>query len=89
MLCRKWLKGSGETIRWLESMGMEFDAVRPANGVEGKASSTYHYTRKHGYHTGAQIVKVLTGRCQALGVELMLNTRARHLIRGEDGAVHG
>ena len=51
-LCRKWLTGSGETIRWLESMGMEFDAVRPANGIEGKAASTYHYTRKYGYQYG-------------------------------------
>ncbi|MDR3277709.1 MAG: FAD-binding protein, partial [Oscillospiraceae bacterium] len=77
MLCRKWLKGSGETIRWLEEMGMEFDAVRPANGIEGKAASTYHYTRKNAYHTGAQIVKTLMARCEELGVEFALNTRAR------------
>lgn len=89
MLIRKWICGSGETIRWLESYGMKFDAVRPGNGIEGYAASTYHYTRQEGYHTGAQIVKALMRGCDQYGVEFMLNTRAKHLIREENGPVTG
>lgn len=88
-LVRKWITGSGETIRWLESYGMQFDAVRPGNGVEGKAASTYHFTRQKGYHTGANIVKTLMDACEKFGVEFMLNTRARHLIRKDNGPVTG
>ncbi len=88
-LIRKWLCGCGETIRWLESYGMKFDAVRPGNGIEGKAASTYHFARQAGYHTGAQIVKTLMAACESYGVEFMLNTRAKHLVRENDGPVTG
>jgi fumarate reductase flavoprotein subunit len=89
LLVRKWLKGSSETFRWLESLGMVFDAVVPFNGVPDKVRSTYHMNVASGYRTGKKIVDTLLAACKDLGVEILTETRGRHLIRGEDGAVNG
>ena len=89
MLVRKWINGTGENIRWLEEQGMEFDGVEPFNGVKDKVRSTYHMSRKSGYRTGKKIVETLLASCEKLGIEILTQTRATKLIRGDDGAVSG
>lgn len=89
MLVRKWLKGTGESIRWLEEMGMEFDSVAPFNGVRDKCLSTYHYSKSKGYRTGMWIIRTLLNEASRLGVEVHTETRAKKIVRGEDGCVCG
>lgn len=89
MLVRKWLNGSGESIRWLEELGVEFDGVAPFNGVKDKVRSTYHMSRKSGYKTGHEIVKALVSRAKEMGVEILTQTRANKLVTNDNGAVCG
>lgn len=88
-LVRKWLLGSGENIRWLEELGMEFDSVDSFNGVTDNCRKTYHMSKKSGLKTGLKIVQTLKKACEDLGVEMHMRTKATKLLRGDDGVVFG
>jgi fumarate reductase flavoprotein subunit len=89
LLVRKWILGSGENIRWLEALGVEFDAVVPFNGLPDRVRSTYHMSRKSGYKTGLMIVRALLAACERMGIEIVTEARVKKLLKGEDGAVRG
>ena len=88
-LVRKWLKGTGENIRWLMDMGMEFDSVAPFNGLRDKCQSTYHYSKEKGYRTGLWIIRTLLAEAERLGIEIITQTHVKKLLQGEDGNVCG
>ncbi len=88
-LVRNWIGGSGETVRWLESMGMQFDSVMPGNGLAHETMHTYHWNRGSGYKTGMLVVNTLLAKCKELGVEMYTSTRAQHLMTDEDNKVIG
>lgn len=81
-LVRKWLTTTGKVVGWLEDyVGVEFIQAAPwSTGLPA-----YHMTAKP---TGNEIVNHLLAKCRALGVELVTNARARHLLQ-KDGAVIG
>ena len=88
-LVRAYLNKSGDTINWLESLGVEF--VEPASYFPS-AYPTWHLikpaTGKPGPMSSATMMRILTDRAKELGVKLLLQTPARKLIR-EEGRIVG
>lgn len=94
LLVRKWITGCGETIRWLEELGIRFQGVSPFSGLnDGSIRKTYHRgNNPHGKglpFIGRDIVLALEKRCDELGVEIVTNARAKRLVKNEDNAVCG
>ncbi len=82
-LVRKWLTTTGKVIGWLEDFaGVEFIEASPWT----RGLPAYHMTAKP---TGNEIIKHLLVRCRELGIELVNNLRAEHLLTDGSGAVTG
>lgn len=73
-IVRKWLTTTGKIIGWLEDYtGMEFvEAVPWSTGLP-----SYHMSAKP---TGNEIVNHLLAKAEELGVQLVNNVRAQHLL---------
>lgn len=88
-LVRAFLNKSGDTIHWLESLGVEF--VEPA-AYFPKAYHTWHLikpeTGKPGPMASATMMKILTEKAKEMGVKIMLQTPVQKLIK-KDGRVVG
>ena len=88
-LVRTYLERSGDTIHWLESLGVEF--IEPISYFP-TAFPTWHLIKpasgRPGPGAAGIMVKTLTDRAKALGVDLRLQTPALRLIK-ENGRVVG
>ncbi len=88
-LVRTFLNRSGDTIHWLESLGVEF--VEPASYFP-RAYPTWHLIKpesgKPGPMASATMMKILTEKAKELGVKIMLQTPVQKLIK-KDGRVVG
>jgi fumarate reductase flavoprotein subunit len=82
-IVRAFIDRSGDTIRWLEGMGVEF-AV--AQFFQGQVPWVRHYIVNG---QGARLMKVLRQNCEDHGVKIMTHTRAKKILRGKDGRVTG
>ena len=94
-LVRKWLNGSGKNFEWLEDLGMTYQFCTTESADQSLFASTHH---RIGHwdgekwvmeKQGPKLVKTLKNACDKYGVEIMTNTRAKHLLKGEDGAING
>ncbi|MCJ7771909.1 MAG: FAD-dependent oxidoreductase [Desulfobacterales bacterium] len=81
-ITRNYIWKSGDTIRWLEKMGLTFELVRYFPGQE---PPVWHVPRGK----GAALVDALTRRCKSLGVEILLNTRCRGIMTDQNGMITG
>lgn len=79
---RAFINKSGETIRWLEDKGLEFDLL---TFYPGQMPPVQHNPR--GF--GAALIRLLQDECHQNGVRILRNSMARKIIRGDDGAVAG
>ncbi len=79
---RAFINKSGETIRWLEDKGLEFDLI---TFYPGQMPPVQHNPR--GY--GAALIRLLHNECLRNGVRILRDCAARKIIRGDDGAVAG
>lgn len=81
-LVREHLNKSGETIEWLEKLGVVFS--EPASYFPG-AFPTWHIVQPESGHPGptaaATMVKRLTEKAKELGVKLMLQTPATKILK--------
>ncbi len=81
-LVREHLNKSGDTISWLENLGVVFS--EPASYFPG-AYPTWHIVQPESGHPGptaaATMVKRLTEKAKELGVKLMLQTPATKLMK--------
>jgi len=77
-----FLKKSGETIRWLEEMGLEFEGI--PNFLPNQIR-VFHLPQGH----GAGLVRVLARRCEELGVRSLSETAALRIVKSEKGNVVG
>ena len=86
-----WLNDSGESVRWLESLGMEFDVVEPFQGLRKYCRSTYHTinVEEGSGRPGVQILRGLMKAVEERDISVRYSTRATHLVTGESGAVIG
>jgi len=95
LLVRKWLKGSGENISWLEDLGLTYDFVTTESCDQSKFRNTHHrFGEWDGHkwimkHQGPILVKCLMDACRKYGVEIITETRALHLRKDVRGAVVG
>jgi fumarate reductase flavoprotein subunit len=87
-LVRAYLNKSGDTIHWLEDLGVEF--VEPASYFPS-AYPTWHLikpeTGKPGPMASATMMKILTNRAKEMGVKIMLQTPVEKLIKEENRVV--
>ncbi len=88
-LVKQYFEKSADTIAWLQDMGVEFfKASRYFPGSE----ATWHIVRpesgKPGPRAAATMMKRMTERAQALGVEIFFETAGDHLVT-EDGRITG
>ncbi len=81
-LVREHLNKSGETISWLESLGVVFS--EPASYFPG-SFPTWHIVQPESGHPGptaaATMLRIMTQRAKELGVKLMLQTPATRLVK--------
>jgi fumarate reductase flavoprotein subunit len=81
-IIRAFIDKSGDTIRWLEEKGIEFEVVpHPPNVTH------FHYHVAEG--GGAKIVKVLKEQAESLGVRIYLSTPGKEILTDDLGGVSG
>jgi len=87
-LVRTFLNKSGDTIHWLESLGVEF--VEPATYFKG-SYSTWHLVKPEGRPPGpgcaATMMKILTQKAIELGVKIHLETPVKKIKKENDVVV--
>jgi len=81
-ILRAFINKSGDTIRWLENKGLEFNLIRL---YPDQNPPVQHNPKGH----GARLIKVLTRECKERGVSLFLRSRGKKIIRGGKGNVTG
>ena len=82
-IIRTFINKSGDTIRWLEEMGVRFQDV--PNAYFNQVPRIYHLPE--GY--GAALIKVLVKKCEELGVTLLKETPARKILVRKGKGVTG
>lgn len=88
-LVRNWMCDCGESVRWLESKGLYFNIVEPFQGLRKFCRSTYHVCNQDNLRTGLHMLRALKAECLRLGVDIHLETQARHLVQDASGRVVG
>lgn len=96
-LVRKWLNGSGENFAWLESLGLKYDFVATESADVSRFRNTHHRigtwnADKQKWDMvphGRFITQCLKENCDKLGVEILLETRAAHLIKDGGSRICG
>lgn len=87
-LVRTFLNKSGDTIHWLESLGVEF--VEPATYFTG-SYSTWHLVKPEtgppGPGGAATMMKILTRKAAELGVNLKLECAVRQIVKEDERIV--
>jgi fumarate reductase flavoprotein subunit len=81
-ILRAFINRSGDTIRWLEEKGLEFNLIR-------FYPEQYPLVQHNPKGFGARLIKVLTQDCERLGVPVMFKSRGKKILRGENGDVTG
>lgn len=79
-ILRAFINKSGDTIRWLEKKGLEFNLIR-------FYPDQYPLVQHNPKGYGARLIKVLAQRCEELGVTVMLKSGGKRIVRGKDGRV--
>ena len=99
-LVRAYYWKSGDTINWLEDMGVKFHSVRPAFRARERTRAyadgeyTWHVVQPEdgsmpGPRAATTMTKRMTERAQSLGVDFQFNTSGKHLMTDENGVVCG
>lgn len=81
-IIRTFIDKSGDTIRWLEGMGMEFDLIKM---YPDQPAPLQHNPKGH----GARLIQVLSRKCRYMNVNLLLDTAAEKIGRNKDGKITG
>jgi fumarate reductase flavoprotein subunit len=95
LMVRKWLNGSGENFEWLEDLGLKYDyCCTETSDQRHHRKTTHRFGEWDGEKwvmklQGPILVKGLRDACASHGIEILTQTRARHLLRSDDGAVNG
>lgn len=81
-IVRTWLHRTGETIRWLEEKGVQFQMF---SMFTDEPPTSWHW----GLRVGSDIVKVLLQECRNLNVQFSFETRATRILLDKSGKVSG
>ncbi len=88
-LVKRYFEQSAETIEWLEDMGVEFEG---AYKYFTKSEPTWHIVKTDsgiGPRAASFMNKALYTHAQELGVEVLLETAAKKILKDQDGKVCG
>ena len=88
-LLKRYFDLSAETIQWLEDMGVEFEG---AYKYFTKSEATWHIVKKGGGigpRAAGEMNKKLLAHAQELGVNVMVNTAGKKILKDADGKVCG
>ncbi|MBR0087476.1 MAG: FAD-dependent oxidoreductase, partial [Lachnospiraceae bacterium] len=83
-LIKRYFNQSGETIEWLESMGVEFEG---AYRYFPQSECTWHIVKSGqaiGPRAASFMNKALYNKALELGVEFLLETRGEHIVKEND-----
>jgi fumarate reductase flavoprotein subunit len=81
-IIRAFLNRSGDTIRWLEGKGLEFNVIAFFPNQNPRVE---HVPKGR----GAELTQILADQCGQAGVQILTRTAARKIRRGSGGAVTG
>ena len=81
-IIRAFLNKSGDTIRWLENMGLVFNVIA---FFPNQTPRVQHRIEGRGVH----MIKVLAEKCRELGVQIFVKTAAKELLLAKDGSIAG
>jgi fumarate reductase flavoprotein subunit len=84
-IIRAFLDKSGDTIRWLEEKGIEFDNTTLL--YDDRLLHVWHCPK--GGHGGADIVKTLAKNGKDLGVRFLFQAPVKKIVMGKKGNVTG
>ena len=83
-IIRSFIDKSGDTIQWLENIGVEFETGTP---------SSFHPTQMPTWHVPkgriAGVIKTLTERCREKGVQILLRATCNKILRGSKDNING
>ena len=83
-IVRAFIDKSGDTVRWLEEMGLEkIDNIPPF--YPRQSIRTFHYPNGG----GVAVVKVLLSACEKRGVRLLRGTPAKKILINSRGEITG
>lgn len=85
-LVRKIIDKTGDTIAWLEDMGVHFEQV--IHHTPNQAPEVFHIVAPP-VTTGTTVMNAMEKRANELGVEYMLRTRAKKLMLDGQGRACG
>ena len=86
ILVRALVDKTASIIDWLEEKGVEWGGV--LSHYPGQHPRAHHHTKGPG-STGSNIMKALYKSCEALGVRVLTQTRAKRLLTDGKGNVAG
>jgi fumarate reductase flavoprotein subunit len=78
-IVRAYINKTGDTIRWLEEKGVEFQEILPYRGI----------TTHNAVGSNKQIFKVLIRKSEESGVKILLGTTAKKILRAANGEING
>ena len=81
-LLRAFIDKSGDTIRWLEAMGLEFSLIRL---YPEQQAPVQHNIKGFGAH----LVQVLAHQCAEKGIRIILNSNVENILCAENGRIAG
>ena len=81
-LVRAILDISGDTIRWMEDMGVSFYMPHMS---PGETLFEWHNPSKG----GPEVIKAFLNSCQSMGVKILYETRATKILTDKSGTVSG
>jgi fumarate reductase flavoprotein subunit len=82
-IMRAFINKTGDTVRWLEEKGVKFEVGK----MEGLAAGLTTMIMPVGM--GAAVQKALIKSAEKLGVNMLLNTSGKRILRGAKGNVTG
>jgi fumarate reductase flavoprotein subunit len=78
-IVRAFVDKCGDTIRWLEERGVEFEEIIPARKI----------TTHNAVGSNNRIMKVIAEKCEALGVKILLGVSGKKILKDENGRISG
>jgi len=83
-LVKTYIDKSAETIDWLEQMGVEFyDLASHGHGMNYTWHLIKEASRRPGFGAAATMMQIMTERAKELGVQILLKTPAKEIIKKE------
>jgi fumarate reductase flavoprotein subunit len=82
-IVKAFIDKSGDTVRWLEDMGLSFSDVPFC--YHNQFPRIYHVITGH----GAKLINTMRKRCEALGVDIMCETTGKKILTDDKGNVVG